>query len=404
MGKILAIAWNDIRVEFSARSTLVFFLLLPLIFTVLIGSAMGGGARPDPNADNRIGVLVVDEDDSHLSARLRETLETSTVIRPDFKSRQEADQLFADEAAPALLTIPAGFGAALLAGQSVDLSLRKAAGDNRVLAAQQAVAAAAQQVSSAVTAAQASLAEAERLRPFEGETARTAYFEQSLALASDLLADPPVRVETTRAAALNRQTTATGFEQSSPGQLVTWSMMTLVGVAELFVNDRLGGTLRRLLVTPTKKATILLGRILGRIGLGIVQMSILIGFGAAALGVDWGKSPAALVLIVLAFALAAVAFGVMLGTFVTTRSQAGWLAAMSSMLLAALGGAWWPLEVTPPIYQTVVKALPTTWAMTGFNDVVLRGQGVAEVLPEAGVLLAFAAVFFVIGVRRFRFE
>jgi ABC-2 type transport system permease protein len=74
------------------------------------------------------------------------------------------------------------------------------------------------------------------------------------------------------------------------------------------------------------------------------------------------------------------------------------------MSLAALGGAWWPLEVTPPLYQSAVQVLPTTWAMRGFNDVIVGGQDVSGVLLEAGVLLGFAVVFLAIGVRRLRFE
>jgi ABC-2 type transport system permease protein len=74
------------------------------------------------------------------------------------------------------------------------------------------------------------------------------------------------------------------------------------------------------------------------------------------------------------------------------------------MLLASLGGAWWPLEVTPPLYQTVVKVLPSTWAMIGFTDIVTRGGGVVDILPEAGILLGFAVLFFGVGLKKLRFE
>jgi ABC-2 type transport system permease protein len=77
---------------------------------------------------------------------------------------------------------------------------------------------------------------------------------------------------------------------------------------------------------------------------------------------------------------------------------------MTSMVTSALGGAWWPFEITPPAYQTVAKAIPTTWAMLGFKAVIVRGAGVADVLPYAGVLLGFAVVFFAAGIWRFRFE
>ena len=54
--------------------------------------------------------------------------------------------------------------------------------------------------------------------------------------------------------------------------------------------------------------------------------------------------------------------------------------------------------------QSIVKILPTTWAMQGLLDLLLRGAGVVDILPEAGVLIGFAVLFFGIGVMRFRYE
>ncbi|MBN1666162.1 MAG: ABC transporter permease, partial [Anaerolineales bacterium] len=126
--------------------------------------------------------------------------------------------------------------------------------------------------------------------------------------------------------------------------------------------------------------------------------------GALVFNVNWGNSPAALALTLFSFALAAVALGVMLAAFAKTRSQASGLTVMFSMLMAALGGAWWQLEVTPTLYQQVVQILPSTWAMRAFNDVLVRGGGIQAVLPEVGVLLGFAVIFFTVGIWRLRFE
>lgn len=408
MRKLFHIAWNDVQVEFSTPVTLVFFLVLPLVFTAIIGVAMTNMyAEDDSAAGNRFSVLVVDEDDSILSAELRAILEASDVIRPVFEVRNEAERLFGEQDVPALLVIPPGFGQALLAGEEAELHLHKAAGDNRVLAVEQAVNAAASRVSNAVAAANASIAEAERIEPFASKAAHQAYFQQGMILAQEILEEPPARVEATQAEEVTADLSTqipSGFEQSSAGQLVTWTLITLIGGAEVFVNERLGGTLRRLLMTPTTKATILSGKITGRLGMGIVQMIILIGVGALIFGVNWGQSPLALALTVLAFGLSAVAFGVMLGTFARTRGQVSGLTVLFSMLMAALGGAWWPLEVTPQIYQTMVKVLPTTWAMMAFNDIIVRGAGVADVWPIVLILLGFAVVFFVVGIWRFRYE
>jgi ABC-2 type transport system permease protein len=62
------------------------------------------------------------------------------------------------------------------------------------------------------------------------------------------------------------------------------------------------------------------------------------------------------------------------------------------------------LEVTPPLYQKVVQIFPSTWAMKGFNEVIVKGSGPLEVLPITLVLIGFAILFFIIGVSRLRFE
>jgi len=127
-------------------------------------------------------------------------------------------------------------------------------------------------------------------------------------------------------------------------------------------------------------------------------------FGALVMKLQWGREPAALALVMVTFALAAAALGTTLGTFIKTESQANGLSTLLGMVMALMGGCWYPLEMFPAFAQTLVKALPTTWAMQGMLEIVLRGGGMAEVLPDAAVLLGFAVVFFVIGVWRFKFE
>jgi ABC-2 type transport system permease protein len=73
-------------------------------------------------------------------------------------------------------------------------------------------------------------------------------------------------------------------------------------------------------------------------------------------------------------------------------------------LFAALGGAWFPLEIAGNTFATVGHVMPTAWAMDGFQNIVVRGLGLGSVLLPAGLLLAYAAAFFSLAVWRFRFE
>jgi ABC-2 type transport system permease protein len=401
MKKMLNLAWNDIKIEFSDRSALLFFLILPLIFTAILGASFGGNG--DPNADNRWLVPVVDLDGTNLSTELFVELEKSEVVRPEIYAQDEAEQLLNDGEVAAILVIHPDFEDEALSGKPVNLELIKSPNDPNVVAIEQAIFTVIGKVGNTVAIAVTAVEAAELARPFENDAARQAYFIESLLMAQEAMATPIARSEITTAPEAPRSN-FTSFELSSAGQLVTWTLITLLGASEVFVNERIGGTLRRLLSTPSRKSTVLSGKIGGRLSMGLLQMAVLIIAGALLFKVNWGNSPLALAMVVISFGLAAVALGVMLGAFAKTRSQAGNLTVMLSMTMAALGGAWWQLEVTPPLYQKVVHILPSTWAMKGFNEVIVKGSGPMEVLPIALVLLGFAAFFFLVGVRRLRFE
>jgi ABC-2 type transport system permease protein len=133
-------------------------------------------------------------------------------------------------------------------------------------------------------------------------------------------------------------------------------------------------------------------------------MAILVLFGMLVFKVDWGQSVPALALMLVTFGLASVAIGTALGTFVKTESQASNLSIALGMVMALLGGCWYPIELFPPVAQTVARGLPTFYAMQGLTDLSLRGGGLPDITPYAVALVGFAAVFFVIGVARFRYE
>ena len=400
MKKILAIAWKDTLLRFSERSELLFFIILPVVFTLIIGGASVGGG------DSRVPVLVVDEDGGALAAEFLSTLEASGAVRPMARARAEAEADFAGDEYSTLVIVPAGFGEALLGGEPARLEVRALPDNLNALAAEQALQAAAAQTSRAVRVAVASTAEAEGRQPFASAADREAYFAEALAQARAGFAAAPDRLTVTRPelpdeAGFGRDDAA---GQASAGQLITWVLIPLLGTSALFAFERGRGTLKRLLTTPTNKATFLGGVIAGQLGLALVQMALLVGFGMLALKLNWGQDPLALAVMLVSFGLAAVALGTMLGTFIKSEGQANGLSIMLGMVLALLGGCWYPAEFFPEIARTAALALPTTWAMQGLTDLVLRGQGLGAVLPEAGVLAGFAVVFFGVGVARFRYE
>lgn len=402
LNKLAAIIRKDTILRFEGRTEILFFLVLPLVFTYILG----GGAQGGGGEDTRIYVPVVNEDGGERAAAFLAALGESDTIHPVTHTRQEAEDLLAGNDVGALLVIPAGFGddltpEAVLAGEPAGLELRTAPNSNVGLVVEQEIGRVAGDMARPLLAARNATQGVEAIRPFAGEAARAAFFEDTLAAAESALAEQPDRV------AFEMLSGGNVYDQSaqaSAGQLLTWVFIPLLGASGLFAMERVLGTLRRLLVTPTRKSTFLSGTISSQFLQALVQMALLVAFGIFVMKVPWGQEPAALIVVLVTFGLAGVALGTALGTFVKTESQASNLSIMLGMSMALLGGAWWPMELFPPGLQQIVKVLPTTWAMSALTDITMRGQGLVDILPEAAVLLGFAVVFFVIGVWRFRYE
>ena len=398
MKKIFAIAWKDAIIRFASSSELLFFIVLPVVFTFLLA-----GGTPSGNEDLRISLLVIDEATTDISQKIIRELEGSTAVCPEKTSLAEAENLFDERRAEVVLILPAGLDLESLQAGSAGVELLQQPNNMNATIAERAVQTALRRVSSSVSAAQNAVRQREALQPFASDLERETYFESSLATAQTIQQGAPERVTVVQGRTED-QVEYDPRANSSAGQLITWVFIPLFGISALFAYERRQGTLRRLLTTPSNKATFLLGTISGQVAMALVQMLLLVGFGILVMRLNWGREPLALFLILLTSALAAAAFGTTMGTFIKTEGQASGLSIMFGMVFALMGGCWYPLELFPPAIQNLVKILPTTWAMQGMLDLVLRGGGLRDVLPEAVVLLGFATIFFSLGVWRFRYE
>ncbi|MFN8381252.1 MAG: ABC transporter permease [Anaerolineales bacterium] len=398
MKKIFAIAWKDAIVRFASSSELIFFIILPIVFTLILA-----GGTPSGDDDNRIRLVVVDSANTSISQEIIAQLEKSTAVRPEVLSLEEAESEFDSRRADILLVIPAGLDMNSIQDGTAQLDFRQQPNNLNASVAKRAVQTAIRKVSSAVNAANKAVEDAKAKTPFESIKAEQAYFDDALKLAKSIQEDDPERVTVIEGNTPDDVEYDPRANQSA-GQLITWVFIPLFGISALFAYERQQGTLRRILTTPTSKAIFLFGTIAGQVVMALIQMSLLILFGIVALGLNWGREPFALFVILTSAALAAGAIGTTMGTFIKTEGQASGLSTMMGMVMSLMGGCWYPLELFPTTVQNIVKILPTTWAMQGLLDLILRNGGLVQILPEAGVLLGFATVFFTIGVMRFKYE
>ncbi len=396
MRKILAIIRKDLILRFSSPAEWLFFLILPVVFTYMLAGGTFGG-----DGDIRRVLPVVDEANTPLSQQIVAELEKSTFVRPEWISRADAERRFGERTIVFWLLIPPETSQENLRNGEVTLTFHTQPNNLDAISAQSAIRAALRQVSLNINAAEFAVQQAESRKPFASLQEREAYFDSALRLAQRFQEQTPDRLEVSRAETAD-PVQYDPRANSSAGQMITWVFIPLFGISALLAYERNTGTLARLMTTPTSAATFLLATIGGQVLMAMVQMLLLIGFAIVALGVPWGREPLGLAILLVSGALAAAAIGTAMGTLLRSEAQANNLSIMLGMVMALLGGCWYPLELFPQAAQNVVKVLPTTWAMLGMTDLLLRGENWQGILPEAGVLLGFAAVFFTVGIVRFR--
>lgn len=212
-------------------------------------------------------------------------------------------------------------------------------------------------------------------------------------------------------AALNVEEVAVGggaktlnsFDQQVPGFSVTFLLLgLLLGVSLGLFDEREWGTFDRIRATPTAPRNVLLGKLTARFIVGMAQMILLFAVGYFFFGMSLGPQPWALLMPIASIVFAGTAFGLIIAGVARTRDSVLPLGAIVIMSMAAIGGCWWPIDLEPRWMRTVALALPTTWAMESFNDLMIRQRGVEATLKPAAVLVAYGLAYLAIGLWLFR--
>jgi ABC-type Na+ efflux pump permease subunit len=247
--RVIDLALKDLLQIVRDWKSALFLLVMPILFTLFFGFIFGSsGAGDDP----RLPVGFVDHDGaSALSTSLQDLMETSDAIRLVILEGDEADRaadLVRDEDLAAVVIVPSGVGADLASAPPASaltliVDQNAPAGQTAIYAVQAAV----MRLLGAVETAQLSAETYEAKKGFEDETARQAYLNETLALATTAWGQPPltVTVEQSGAPAENEEDAPiNAFLQSSPGMIVQFAIFGLNTSAMVLVLERKSRTLQ----------------------------------------------------------------------------------------------------------------------------------------------------------------
>jgi len=194
------------------------------------------------------------------------------------------------------------------------------------------------------------------------------------------------------------QRTPNAVQQNVPGWLIFAMFFIALPLSTTMIQERAERTLMRLRTLGVSLKLIYAAKLAPYFIINMLQLVIMLALGALLLpllgakGLSLAVNLPALALIGIATSLAALALASLIATLARTVEQASVASGGLNILLAALGGIMIPAFVMPPALQWLTRLSPMNWALSGFQEVLVREGGIAQVAPWCGALLLLAAV------------
>ena len=424
INQIVAITIKEFKVLLHDRGAFTGLFILPIAF-ILVMSVSLQGVFDAGGSNNPIKLLVVNQDQGAISGKVIADLSNASGVtlveeqEGQPLTRAVAEDLITARKYSIALVFPANFSAAILNAASdpttakaiVSFIVDPAVGKQLLSPVQGLVqgivqyeASVAQapiqamqsfdQMASAAPANQAGLIHDLGARYTSLMTGSPASVEQNLG--TDTQVVTPASFATVR--------TPSSAEQNVPGYTIYGVFFIITTISTSLFREKNEGTLRRLQAAPISRMALLAGKMLPYYLVNLMQIALMFAVGMLVFHIGLGNHPLALIPLSMATAATATGLGLLIASLGKTLEQVGSLSTVLSIVLSALGGMMVPVYVMPAFMQKLTLAIPHAWALTGFQDVIVRGQGIAAVLPIVGVLMGFALVFWALALWRFRLD
>ena len=182
---------------------------------------------------------------------------------------------------------------------------------------------------------------------------------------------------------------------------MTIMMSCMMGMGATIAGERETGELARLFMTPTSVSTVIGGKIAAKLLIELVRALILIFMAVLLFNVSIKGGFLQTFIVLVIGALCFVGFGIMLSARTQTQEDYAQISLPFSMPMMFVSGVFYPIETMPWILQKLAYIFPLTYLNDAMRGIMLKGQTLGDVWFDLVVLIGFAILFFILGVKRF---
>jgi ABC-2 type transport system permease protein len=422
---LLAMVRKDLQLFFTDRRSVILSFVVPIVIASFFGALFRGNS--DATEQARIDIAIVDHDGSNISRGIITSAQQDKALHVTTPAEDAARTAIRGGDIVVGVIIPAGFGdsagmAFFGTGAKPALDLLYDPSHSMELAMVRGVLT--QHVMESVSA-----------EMFGGEQGRklvdqtlpqvqaSTMSEQQKKLLIDLLGSvqkfygqpqspadsQPRGVTVPYTVKEEAMTSATGVEyngyaHSFGGMAIQFLLFAMANLGVEMLVERQKGLWKRLRSAPVSKLTVLGGKTLSGGIISVLILAVSFAFAIIVFKVRISGSIAGFLGIIVACALMAATFGLLVAALGNTPGTARGITSMAILVMVMLGGAWVPAFVFPQWLQRVTAVVPVRWAVDGLDAMTWRGLGFSAAVTPILLLLGCAALFGAIAAARFRWE
>ena len=176
------------------------------------------------------------------------------------------------------------------------------------------------------------------------------------------------------------------------------------GLVFAIVDARRKKLMKRLVATPMPRYDYLLSFLLSRLGLLVVEVGLLAGFGALVFQVPLRGSLLSFALLCILGSLSFSSIGLLIASRLQTIEAASGVSNLVMMPMWVLSGVFFSAQRFPAALQPVIHVLPLTALIDALRALMLQGEPLARLAPQLGILAVWLMVSFALALKLFRWR
>ncbi|MHB8134742.1 MAG: ABC transporter permease [Anaerolineaceae bacterium] len=415
---ILNIAWKDFQILIRDRGLLAVIIAMPLLFGLLLSSAYSGSYNENAGSGLVIPIIIVNEDPGTFGQRVVDILKQIEELKiteiAETNAKELANQAVLSGDQSVALIIPNEFSRQIedYSGSEINMIVDPQKKDYGVILKGILDSALAPViVEGEIRYGIQSVMKNSGMSDIMTSEMEVATEAQTMGVVmtqlQTQLADPLITVNLV-SSARDPKMPINFFNLLMPGFTVMFSFFLVGSVGESIFRERDDGTFRRLLAGPIPRAAIIAGKMLAFAALILVQVGLLFGIAAGFFSMDLGSNPLGLILITVCLSMVVTSLGLMVASLAKSGKQADSISTLLAFVLAGLGGCiqfgLTPLFLQENAIATLSRFIPQGQALWGYYKLINQNATLVNILPQAGILLGMALVFFLIATWRLKWE